>query len=254
MENKDFYRFSDFTLENYKRIIQITKNSEFKFIGFNDKDTFEKTVIWRHDVEFSPEIALQMAEIESVNNVKATYFFQLHSEFYNLLERYNSDILLKIQSLGHEIGLHFDSHYFNVNTEDELEYFLHLDATYFEKIFNVKINTFSFHNTNESILKCKKLKYAGLTNVYSDFYKENYAYCADSTGYWRFEILENVLCDPSTKKIQVLTHDGMWQNRELSPRQRIFKVIDDRSQYMKKIYDDGMKNFGVKNIDWDIIY
>jgi hypothetical protein len=46
----------------------------------------------------------------------------------------------------------------------------------------------------------------------------------------------------------------MWQNRELSPRQRIFKVIDDRSQYMKKIYDDGMKNFGVKNIDWDIIY
>lgn len=68
-------------------------------------------------MEFSPDIALDMAKIENELDVRTTYFFQIHSEFYNIFERYFSDILKEIQSLGHYIGLHFDSHYYNVQKQ-----------------------------------------------------------------------------------------------------------------------------------------
>jgi hypothetical protein len=191
-----------------------------------------------------------MSEIENKENVKTTYFFQLHSEFYNVLEKHYSDIVHKIRSYGHDIGLHFDTHYFGIHSEKDIDKYLKIDKKYFESIFNLKLKAFSFHNTNKFILSCKRKTYAGLLNVYSDYFMHDFAYCADSTGFWRYEILEDVLKDARTRKIQVLTHDAMWQNKILPPRQRVFKAIDTRAEYLKKFYDNILKTYGAKNIDW----
>lgn len=254
MNNNNKYRFSDFTLLNYQRIISLVKEEGFCFITF-DSDLFncEKFVLWRHDVEFSPDIALRMAEIENKKEIKATYFFQLHSEFYNILEKHHSEIVHKIQEYGHDIGLHFDSHFFGIESESLLDKFLTLDKAYFEKIFNLKLKVFSFHNTNEFVLNCRKETYAGLINVYSNHFQKELSYCTDSTGFWRYEILEDIIKDPKTKKLQVLTHDAMWQDEVMSPRQRIFKTINERSEYLKKFYDDGLKLLNAKNVDWDVV-
>lgn len=40
----------------------------------------------------------------------------------------------------------------------------------------------------------------------------------------------------------------------LPPRQRVFKVIEDRATWLKKFYDDTLKKFGATNIDWEDIY
>ena len=74
-----------------------------------------------------------MAKIENELGISTTYFFQVHSEFYNILERYSSDILLEIKTLGHHIGLHFDSHYYNIQSEDQLNQYITQDKEYFEK-------------------------------------------------------------------------------------------------------------------------
>lgn len=252
MSNEQKYRFADFTLQNYRRLIQIAKSQKFDFISFKDIPHIKsKNILWRHDVEFSPEIALKMAEIESGEQVQATYFFQLHSEFYNVLERHNTEILYRIKSLGHEIGLHFDTHFYNIEAEDDLEKYLKIDKAYFESVYGFKLNVFSFHNTNAFILNCKKKKYAGLLNVYSDFVMKRYSYCSDSTGIWRFEVLEDVLNDSRIRNLQVLTHDAMWQEDLLPPRQRVFRSIDARAEYLKSFYDERLAIFGVKNIDWD---
>jgi hypothetical protein len=42
----------------------------------------------------------------------------------------------------------------------------------------------------------------------------------------------------------------MWQNKILPPRQRVFKAIDTRAEYLKKFYDNILKTYGAKNIDW----
>lgn len=77
MTNREKYNFDYFTIEHYRELVQLAKDQGFTFILHKDEFVHErKDVIWRHDVEFSPDIALKMAEIEHELCVQATYFFK----------------------------------------------------------------------------------------------------------------------------------------------------------------------------------
>lgn len=245
------YYFKDFTFRNYRKILKIAK-SKYKFASYSD-DLDEKTIIWRHDLEFSIPNALKMAEIESNLQIKANYFLQVHSEFYNILDKNSFDSIIRVKKLGHNIGLHFDPHFWRIKNEHELEKYLEIDKNTLEKYFGVDIKMFSFHNTNKFILSCDKDKYANMVNVYSKYYKTKVGYCSDSTGYWRYERLEERLREAKDKNLQVLIHDGMWQDKVMSPRQRVFKTIDDRANWLKNNYDNILKKFKAKNVDWNEI-
>ena len=172
-----------------------------------------------------------------------------NGENYNIYEKFFSDILQEIRQLGHHIGLHFDSHYWGVSDEEELDRCIKIDTDYFNKVFNIDVYTFSFHNTTPFVMSCDKLKYAGLINTYAKVFKEKYQYCADSTGYWRYEVLDEVLKDPQTQHLQVLIHDAMWSDTVLSPRKRVMQSIQDNADRIKQFYDDDLIAFGAKNID-----
>lgn len=49
--------------------------------------------------------------------------------------------------MGHSVGLHFDSHYYGIENEDQLSCFIKLDKEHMEKVLRVNIDAFSFHNT-----------------------------------------------------------------------------------------------------------
>ena len=244
------YRFNDFTLNNYIRLLKLAKKS-YKF-SFFDNDLFlNRTILLRHDVEFSVPIALKIAKIEHELGIRSTYFVQLHSEFYNALEKRTFTQLKEIESLGHCLELHFDAHFWGVENEVKLEKYLRIDAGTFATYFDKRPKIFSFHNTNKFTLSCEKDSYADMINVYAKKYKQVYAYCADSTGYWRYEILEDMLIEAKEHVLQLLIHDGMWQDEILPPRRRIHKVIDEHSSFMKKHYDEVLQKLGAKNIDWE---
>ena len=249
------YRFSDFTLENYKRLLQLAKE-KYSFVSFYEMETIthDKRIVWRHDVEFSIAIAVKMAEIEHSLGIQSTYFFQVHCDFYNLLERNTSHAVNYIKSLGHEIALHFDVHYWGIENETDLEKYMAVDKKIFQDYFDLSPKIFSFHNTNSFVLSCNKENYAGMLNVYCNRIKNDYGYCADSTGYWRYEILEDRLKEAKDTVLQVLVHDGMWQDEVLPPRRRVYKVIDDHAIFMKQSYDETLVKFEAKNVDWDKVY
>lgn len=251
MTNREKYNFDYFTIDNYNTLVKLAVDKGFKFLTYTDDllHSDRKEILWRHDVEFSPEIALQMAKIEHKHGVIATYFFQIHSEFYNLFEPFHTKILKEIQSLGHEIGLHFDAHYYNIQNPEALDKYITLDKEYFEKVFDIHLRVFSFHNTNQFILSCEDFKYGGLINVYSKFFKTNYNYCSDSTGFWRYEILDEVLSNENIRYLQVLTHDAMWSKTIMSPRQRVRSSIEHESERIKARYDELLEIFGANNID-----
>lgn len=231
MTNRERYRFDDFTFDNYRRLLQLAKEKGFHFILHKDAFVAErKDVIWRHDVEFEPNLALRMATIENELGVQATYFFQMHSEYYNLFDIDYTEIFHRIKILGHHVGLHFDSHYWRITSESQLDYYIKLDREYFEEALDVKIDTFSFHNTTPFTQRCQKYKYGGLINVYSSYFKEHYNYCGDSLGYWRFDRLEDVLRDEKVQHLQALTHDANWSDEVLSPRKRFAKAMRDHSE------------------------
>lgn len=239
MSNRELYKFEDFTLENYARLVKLAKDKGFEFISYTDSFIPErKDILWRHDVEFEPDIALKMAEIEHSLGAKATYFFQIHSPYYNIFDPHYTEVFNKIKSLGHNVGLHFDSHYYGIENESQLNEYIQLDKEYFERVLKVKIDTFSFHNTTPFTQSCLEPMYGGLINVYSSHFKKNFNYCGDSLGYWRFDRLEDVLNGESVQHLQVLTHDANWSEEVLSPRKRVHKFVYDRAEslYNGQVY------------------
>ena len=246
MINREKYKFDDFTLDNYRRLIELAKGKGFNFISYTDEFIYErKDVLWRHDVEFEPDIALKMAQIENELGVKATYFFQLHSSYYNLFDEYYSTVFQKIKDLGHYCGLHFDCRYWKVSDEKQLDHFITLDCQYLERNLDTKVDSFSFHNTTAFTQSCLEYKYGGLINVYSSYFKERYNYCGDSLGYWRFDRLEDVLNDYSVKHLQVLTHDANWSDEVLSPRKRLHKAFFAQAQRLFDEQVDGLHKKGM---------
>lgn len=239
MTNREKYKFDDFTLANYERLVVLAVEKGYNFISYTDEFIENrKDMLWRHDVEFEPDVALKMAEIEHKYSVKATYFFQIHSPFYNIFDKHYTDVFHKIYALGHDVGLHFDSHFYGINDEAQLNKYIELDRTYFEAVMGVKIKTYSFHNTTPFTQSCLKPMYGGLINVYSSHFKEKYSYCGDSLGYWRFDRLEEVLNDDNIQHLQVLTHDANWTEEVLSPRKRVRKFVYDKAEkmYNEQVY------------------
>lgn len=246
MTNREKYHFDDFTLENYRRLIVLAKEKGFHFILHKDEFVPDrKDVIWRHDVEFEPDIALKMAQIENELGVTATYFFQLHSPYYNLFDEHYSKVFHQIHELGHHCGLHFDCRYWGIQDEAQLDKFIRLDCDYLEANLGEEMDTFSFHNTTPFTQSCLEYRYGGLINVYSSFFKEHYNYCGDSLGYWRFDRLEDVLNEENVRHLQALTHDGNWANEVLSPRKRFAKVIYNHAERLVIGQVDGLHRKGM---------
>lgn len=250
MLNKDKYLFVDFTLANYERLLKLALEQGYVFGDYSlDDIPNRREMIWRHDVEFSVHWALKLAQIEHVEGVRAHYYVQLHSEFYNALEKEVFLLLKEIISLGHYVGLHFDAHFWEVQDQQQLEESLAKDSKILEDLLGVRITSFSFHNTTPALLAMDDLHYAGLLNVYAREIRQKYRYCTDSTGIWRYERLQDVLNDPGIKRLQVLTHDGMWQDEPMAPRQRVLKCIKGRAETTMAWYDNCLRDLGQLNID-----
>lgn len=247
------YNFSDFTHDDYSLVLEEALKS-YKFIDYEDVDLLieDNIILLRHDLDISVHEALEIAKIESNFGIKATYFLLLHSDFYNLFEKEISDIIYQIIELGHKIGLHFDSHYYGIKKVEDLDEYLMFEKSILEKIFNVNVSVFSFHNTDEFILSCKKEKYAGMINTYSNFFqdKTKIGYCSDSFGYWRFERLKNIIGGKKYNKLQILTHPEWWTKKVLSPEERIYKAIDGRQKKTTDKYHDFLSKYGYEPIGW----
>ena len=80
------------------------------------------------------------------------------------------------------------------------------------------------------------------------FLIENFKYCSDSNGYWRFDSLDKLILDENVKKLYVLTHPIWWQDKVMSPREKIIKSISDRYNYSINSYDNLLKRHKRKNI------
>jgi hypothetical protein len=248
-DNSLKYNFKDFTRTAYRSYLKIAKD-KYPFRTFLNFNKSERYILWRHDIDLSMHAAFQIAQIEAEEGVIANYFVHLHNPFYNFFDSENFQLLKKIAGLGHLIGLHFDSHFYGIETEDKLDEHLSFEKSILQKALGVEINVFSFHNTTPFTMACQKWEYAGMINTYASYFRENVGYCSDSNGIWRFRRLEDVLLEAKEPQLQILTHPEMWQESVMSPRQRIHRCIDGRAEKNKYNYDKDLGDFGRENIDW----
>lgn len=241
------YHLGDFTQARYYEVLKLAKK-EYEFCSFTDFKKHKKCIILRHDIDASVPAALEIAEIEKSLKIKAAYFILLHSPWYNLLESDQTEAVNQIIKAGHSIGLHFDAGYYKIKTEKELVKYLSIEKEFLEKIFNVKIDTFAFHNPDNKCLRFDKWKYAGMINTYSRYFKEKIAYVSDSNGYWRNSRLIDEIKYGNHNIIQVLTHPLHWQKKVSYPKHKVWKYLADSAERKMKGYDELLKNYKRENI------
>jgi hypothetical protein len=246
--NAEKYAFADFTFERYGELIRLAKKSH-QFIHFHEFPAAYNFVLWRHDIDYSIPNALKLAQIEQMNSVKSTFYVLIHCEHYNVFDRAVMKVLHEINSMGHAIGLHFDSSYYQIETEKDLLQDLVREKKLLEEALQLEINTFSYHVPSAEMLAFDNHIYAGMVNAYSRQIKEKAKYCSDSNGYWRFDSIEETILKTQNGPIQILTHPVCWSDKIMSPRERVQECINSRAELLLKEYDEHLRKYGRLNID-----
>jgi hypothetical protein len=95
----------DFTIKTYQTFLTSLQKQGFVFLCYRDfKEIREniKCVFLRYDVDKRPENSLEIARIQAKLGIKGSYYFRVIN--YQIDEK----IIREIESLGHEIGYHYN--------------------------------------------------------------------------------------------------------------------------------------------------
>lgn len=244
----------DFTETAFREYIRMAK-TRYRFIGFKEIETYmgndrEPALILRHDIDASPHRALALAKIEKQEGVKATFFVQLDSYFYNVFEKDVLTILRKISQLGFSLGLHISISKYEINLDEAaIEEMIRFEKQILERFLDVNLEAVSFHDPSKKLLSlATDYTYAGLVNSYAKKITEKFMYVSDSNGYWRYKKLSEMLNDPDATRLQVLLHPEWWQKRPMQPWEKIERCVEGRRENQKSTYINNLKNMGRKNL------
>ncbi len=249
IKNSERYHFADFTRSNFLKLLGVAKEN-YKFVTYDCLEEKGKYILLRHDVDFSVHASVKSARIEAGEGIIATYFLWLHSRFYNIFEKEIFEKIKEIIGLGHRIGVHLDCEFHDLSKEADLERNLSFERSVLERLFDITIPVFSFHNPTDRELLHTKHKYVDLINTYSEFFKSEVFYCSDSNGYWRHHNLQAVLTEAKHDRIQILLHPEWWTEEVMSPKQKVWRSIDSRAENNKQWYIDKLVEYNRENIDW----
>lgn len=202
----------DFRLSNYKRCITESLCQGYTYLTvenfFSNTPLSKKNIILRHDIDTQLDVAVKMAEIEFELNVSATYFFRLHSHGYNFLCIKDLNKIKKIISLGHEIGLHYESDFYIMNNKDTIES-IEKEIEFMNYFLNKDIKSVCPHEpTRTDCFHIAGLKY---NQAYDQKLFKAFKYISDSSCRWRDgTFYENIVA--GHKNLYVLTHPYWWYN------------------------------------------
>ena len=115
-----------------------------------------------------------------------------------------------------------------------------------DQILNKKIEAISIHNPDVNGWKnFDDFRVCRMINTYSKNISDKFYYVSDSNGYWRHKNLIKVIKNSKVEKLHVLTHPGLWQEKAMSPNNRIRRCATLRAKNAMSSYD----NFFIGNKD-----
>ncbi|MBL4844253.1 MAG: hypothetical protein JKY65_01895 [Planctomycetes bacterium] len=221
----------DFTEQAYSQLLALVLK-HWVPVGFSRALEPDSNCLWRHDIDFSPQRAARLAELEADAGITATYFVHLHSTFYNALEPDSLAAYRRILAGGHELGLHVDLEALGPRdwTEELAHAWIRREGEMLTQVAETKVRSISFHNPTEAGWLPRSDEVAGYVNAYGPTIQKRYRYCSDSNGRWRFDRLEDVLREGRVEPLHVLTHPCWWPAQPMAARARVERCIEGRAQ------------------------
>lgn len=224
-----------FTYDSYKKLLVLLRNNNYEICDYHNFEGYAKCAILRHDIDNSIEAAIKMAEIENSLDIKATYFVLLTSDFYNPASAEKKRHLLKLQNLGHEIGLHFDEKTYedNLGPEKTIEIIQREAGILSDILDGTPISTVSMHRPSKDTLE-GDFQIPRLVNSYGKTFFHDFKYVSDSRRRWR-EPVEEIIESGECPRIHILTHAFWYHDKEETIEETISKFVlgANRERYRK---------------------
>lgn len=211
----------------YEDFLKTYLEHGYQFRFFPEINQPEKQIALRHDIDFDTNFALQSALIESDLGIKATYFFLMRSNFYNLLSPQDHQNVLMIREMGHHVSIHFDP-----SVYEDFHKGLQWEVALFREIFQQEVGIISLHRPNPFFQEFDAPIF-DIEHTYQSKYFRDIKYFADSTGVWRFghpfespEFLQK-------RSLHVLIHPVWWMLDGASNLTKLRTYYAQRVQSLK---------------------
>lgn len=222
----------NFTYNHYREMLKKALKEGFTISSFRDYDKKkhkQKLILLRHDIDYTPKRAFEIAKIEQSLNIKSSFFVRVHGEHYHPFDREAYPIFKEILKLGHEIGLHYEAKTLSRSFQNTTIALFRKEKEVLEAIFDIKIVSASEHAdlnrqdkywTNHLFKKIDKNKLGIKHHTYEKEFQT--FYLADSCGQWNKGCLCENLCH---NRIQLLVHPDLWGKGALKEiREKIKKI------------------------------
>jgi len=172
------------------------------------------TFFLRHDVDISPQKAVQMAEVESTAKIKSTYYVLFSSSFYNALSTENIEKFKMIKDMGHGIGLHFDLSQKICPVENQFNEIVAQVGLLEHHVGPLEGMSVTAHKPAFGLEISRNLStMLNTLAIYIPNLDKRYKYISDSGHNWREDPIEAVM---SNGFIQMSTHPEWYNDEEKS--------------------------------------
>lgn len=246
--------YNNFSYDFYKELLSdlLLSRENLCIKDLSDPDIERAFLVLRHDIDYSPEAALQMAELEASMGVKATYYLLFSSSYYNLLSEEYIQFPKKLAELGHEVGLHYDVNILEIMGKDDLINVLKLQSNFLSELAGSEVKSISMHNPSISGIdpfKETKFNEAKFVNAYNNHYTNKMAYFSDSCGAWRDNFVECLSKRDFPAQMQLLVHPFFWGTNSITRWKSLERLIDNKISFLlngsKKVEDLWRNHTGV---------
>lgn len=217
-----------FTFEGYKHLIDLLIEKGYVIETYHTWENAERCAILRHDIDISLEKAVELARVEQELGVTSTYFALLTSDFYNPASKGNLEKLRAIQSMGHELGLHFDEKAYPEGTPEETVARILRERDILSSILETPVTTVSMHRPSRATLEAD-LEIPGMINSYGQTFFHDFKYLSDSRRHWREPVLD-IVSSGEYDRLHILTHAFWYHEREESIQETMRAFIQTANQ------------------------
>lgn len=201
-----------FTYEAYRGLLALLREQGYALRNYHNYEDSPRCAILRHDIDTSLDQAVKLAELETEEGIRSTWFVLLRTDFYNPASKRSLRTLRHIQALGHEIGLHFDeASYDHVLEKDEVIQCIMQEVKLLSELLETPVSCVSMHRPSRVTLEAD---YAipGIVNSYGRTFFRGFKYLSDSRCHWR-EPVEDIIRSGKYNRLHILTH-AFWYHEE----------------------------------------
>jgi len=195
----------DFSHQSYLDILGFAKSLGYKVGSFRDVREEAEFVLLRHDVDFSLEKAVEMAELDCKAGVRSTFFVLLTAPYYNALSEESGMLIREIADMGHEIGLHIDLTGFDELSQEGQQTKIKNWAAALGSVTGCAVASVAQHKPAST---GTRVQCPGFVDAYADRYFRDIGYISDS----RMQFVEPDVYEffKNHKRSQMLIHPIWW--------------------------------------------